>query len=304
MPGHEHWEHWWRFLTPSPEQEKLGLSCVAVGMQHGRLPIVGPRTQDFHVAVIVLSGSGWFSWGGRPPVDVVAPVLLWLLPGVEHCYGPYEPGWAECFVDFTGPTAEAYQRLGYVDEEHPVVPLSSAEPAHRIVRKMALAADEALPQFEVEVAAGVHELLVTLHRSRVDQDDGRRSLLAALARDAFLSLSIPEHARRLSLTPDELRDLVRHSAGCSPKEYLLGIRMNAAKDLLATTDLSVAAIARRVGYKDPAYFTRTFTRRSGMSPSFFREQQFRRVTTTSATPDLMDSSRGQDALLRPSPARM
>jgi AraC-like DNA-binding protein len=37
----------------------------------------------------------------------------------------------------------------------------------------------------------------------------------------------------------------------------------------------VAAVARRVGYADAGYFSRLFTRRVGITPSVFRDQQAR-----------------------------
>jgi AraC-like DNA-binding protein len=36
-------------------------------------------------------------------------------------------------------------------------------------------------------------------------------------------------------------------------------------------------VSRRVGYEDPAYFSRLFTRRVGLAPIRFREQQGRNV---------------------------
>lgn len=79
------------------------------------------------------------------------------------------------------------------------------------------------------------------------------------------------------MTPAELRTAVRRAAGRSPKDLLLGIRLGRTKDLLATTDLPVAAVARRVGYDDPACFSRLFTRRVGLAPVRFRAQQGRTV---------------------------
>ncbi|WP_343949905.1 helix-turn-helix transcriptional regulator, partial [Nonomuraea longicatena] len=58
--------------------------------------------------------------------------------------------------------------------------------------------------------------------------------------------------------------------GLTPADYLLSVRLSTAKELLAGTDLPVAAIARRVGYHDTAYFTRIFTRRTGTQPTTFR----------------------------------
>ena len=58
---------------------------------------------------------------------------------------------------------------------------------------------------------------------------------------------------------------------------MLTVRLGRAKELLAATELPVAAVARRVGYDDPAYFSRLFTRRVGMAPVRFRAQQSRVV---------------------------
>jgi AraC-like DNA-binding protein len=47
--------------------------------------------------------------------------------------------------------------------------------------------------------------------------------------------------------------------------------MARARELLLTTDESVASIAAAVGYSDPFYFTRQFRRVNGASPTSFRE---------------------------------
>jgi AraC-like DNA-binding protein len=47
-------------------------------------------------------------------------------------------------------------------------------------------------------------------------------------------------------------------------------RMHVAEDLLATTQLGVAAIARRVGYDAEEAFSRAFKRERGQSPTAWR----------------------------------
>jgi len=47
-------------------------------------------------------------------------------------------------------------------------------------------------------------------------------------------------------------------------------RMRVAQDLLATTEVTVAAIARRVGYDSEEAFSRAFKRAHGQSPSLWR----------------------------------
>ncbi|MHA5053480.1 helix-turn-helix transcriptional regulator [Streptomyces sp. SD15] len=265
---------WMRYFTPAPVHHRLGLACLGVGLQHGELPVVGPRTLDHHVAVVVSAGSGWLRGIDGHRHTVTAPALIWLSPGVPHHYGP-DPSWDECFVSFTGPAAATYTELGYIEPDRPVVPLSDAAGPRATVGRIARAARRGNPLLEVETGAAVHELLVALRRARADLAPDGDPVLHALARDAFQPLSVAEHAARHGMTPAELRTAVRRAAGRSPKDFLLGIRLGRAKELLAATELPVAAVARRVGYDDPAYFSRLFTRRVGMAPVRFREQQAR-----------------------------
>ncbi|NNN37210.1 helix-turn-helix transcriptional regulator [Streptomyces sp. S3(2020)] len=267
-----------RFLTPGPAHHRLGLVCLGVGLQYGALPTVGPRTLDHHVAVVISTGGGWYEDARGRRTTVTAPALLWLTPGVPHHYAPDAgTGWDEGFVDFTGPATTTYTELGYIEPDRPVVPLTDATGPRAVIGRMARAARRDNPLLEVETGAAVHELLVALRRARADLTPDGHQVLKALARDAFTPMSVADHAARHGMTLAELRTAVRRGAGCSPKDYLLGIRLGRAKELLAATELPVAAVARRVGYDDPAYFSRLFTRRVGTPPVRFRAPQSRTV---------------------------
>ncbi|MEV5507481.1 helix-turn-helix domain-containing protein [Streptomyces orinoci] len=269
---------WMRYFTPGPVHHRLGLVCLGVGLQHGALPPVGPRTLDHHVAVVISAGSGWYRTPDGRRQQLTAPALLWLTPGVPHHYGAAPGnGWDESFVDFTGSAVAAYTELGYIEPDRPVVPLTDTTGPRGIITRIARAARCGNPLLEVETSAAVHELLVALRRARAGSGPDTDPVLQALARDAFLPLSVAQHAARHGMTPAALRTIVRRGAGCSPKDYLLGIRLGRAKELLAATELPVAAVARRVGYDDPAYFSRLFARRVGTAPVRFRERQGRTV---------------------------
>lgn len=274
---------WMRYFTPNPVHHRLGLVCLGVGLQHGTLPTVGPRTLDHHVAIVISAGRGWFTAPDGRRRTVTAPALLWIMPGVPHHYGADpDTGWDESFVDFTGPAAATYTELGYIEPDRPLVPLADTGPARTAIGRIARAARRGNPLLEVETSAAVHELLVALRRARADTDADGDPVLQALARDAFLPLSVAEHAARHGMTPAELRTAVRRGAGCSPKDYLLGIRLGRAKELLVATELPVAAVARRVGYDDPAYFSRLFTRRVGTAP--YASATARSATSPAAGP--------------------
>lgn len=58
--------------------------------------------------------------------------------------------------------------------------------------------------------------------------------------------------------------------GRPPLGYLTEYRMDEAEDLLTDSDLTVAQVAKAVGYADPFGFSAAFKRYRGLSPSAFR----------------------------------
>ncbi|MFC9331579.1 helix-turn-helix domain-containing protein [Kitasatospora sp. NPDC057015] len=267
-----------RYFSAADVHWKLGLVCLGVGLQRGPLPAVGPRTLDHHVAVVISSGRGWFSSNGGPRHQVLGPALLWLRPGVEHHYAPNpETGWVESFVGFSGSAVAAYAELGLFSPDDAPVPLSATGRINDAVSRIVRAARGASPLFQVEASAAVHDVLIALWHARTDVTHEGDPLLRSLARNALLPISVEDHAARCGIALPVLRDVVRRSTGVSLKEYLITVRLDVAKELLATTELPVHGVAARVGHTDAAYFSRMFTKRVGVSPVRFRKEQRRTV---------------------------
>ena len=57
--------------------------------------------------------------------------------------------------------------------------------------------------------------------------------------------------------------------GLSTTEFIKSIRLNEAKKMLMEREYSVSEIAYRVGFNDPAYFSRSFKKKFNASPSSF-----------------------------------
>jgi AraC-like DNA-binding protein len=78
-------------------------------------------------------------------------------------------------------------------------------------------------------------------------------------------------ADAVAVTPAHLTTTVRRKSGRTVQQWLTERRMIEARRLLAESTLSVAAIAGRVGFTDPGYFTRVFRRDHGLSPQAWRQ---------------------------------
>jgi transcriptional regulator GlxA family with amidase domain len=94
--------------------------------------------------------------------------------------------------------------------------------------------------------------------------------LAALHQDPARRWTVAVLAGRVATSRSSLDDRFRQVLGQSPIRYLTAWRMHLANDLLATTELSVFTIARRVGYDAEEAFSRAFKRERGVSPSHWR----------------------------------
>ena len=59
--------------------------------------------------------------------------------------------------------------------------------------------------------------------------------------------------------------------GISPINYLMHARVKKAEKLLATTDYSLSVISRTCGFSSSSYFSQTFKKVTGVSPSSYRK---------------------------------
>ena len=67
--------------------------------------------------------------------------------------------------------------------------------------------------------------------------------------------------------------LFSEAYGISPKQYLLELRLNQAKKLIRSTNLSISEISAQCGFNDVFYFSRQYKIKNGLSPSAERKTQ-------------------------------
>ena len=82
--------------------------------------------------------------------------------------------------------------------------------------------------------------------------------------------SLMNMAESVQMSPFYFSRLFKQSTGLSPHQYLLKCRIEQAKRLLKSTNLSIAAIAAEVGFVDQSHLARHFKRQVGVPPSQLR----------------------------------
>lgn len=83
----------------------------------------------------------------------------------------------------------------------------------------------------------------------------------------------PSHyASLLNISPVYLNEVIKKVTGSSAASYIKNEVVLRAKRLLVHTDLAIKEISDRLGIDDYAYFSRLFSKTTGVSPSVFRQR--------------------------------
>jgi AraC-like DNA-binding protein len=91
-----------------------------------------------------------------------------------------------------------------------------------------------------------------------------------LHREPARKWTVAELASGVAVSRSLLDERFRRVLGRSPIRYLTEWRMHLAEELLATAEIGVGAVARRVGYDSDEAFSRAFKRAHGLSPTDWR----------------------------------
>jgi AraC family transcriptional regulator len=85
-------------------------------------------------------------------------------------------------------------------------------------------------------------------------------------------ISLADLAAVAGLSPFHFSRAFHRSVGLPPLAYVARRRVEAARELLRQTDLSLAEVAARTGFNSPGWFSTAFRRHTGLKPSLYRRQ--------------------------------
>ena len=96
--------------------------------------------------------------------------------------------------------------------------------------------------------------------------------LCDIVRSQYRDISLQGIAKLVYLSPYYISRMFKAKTGKNFYDYVLMVRMEAAMEMLKTTDLKVYEIAERVGYRNQKSFTKIFKRFYANNPSEYRKK--------------------------------
>ena len=104
----------------------------------------------------------------------------------------------------------------------------------------------------------------TVSRQRI------RRLLQFIEANLEDNLSLDAMAAEVGMSPLYLARAFKTAVGQSPHQYVLGRRIERAKELLRTTEMSIVDVALSVGFSSQSHLSHWMIRHAGISPAAYR----------------------------------
>ncbi len=295
-----------KYFSTSRTDEDWGLVVTTVGRQRIRPGCSYPqslhpnthafkhstgRILDEYQLIYITDGCGYFESHSCRRRKVSAGTILLLFPGEWHSYAPdSNTGWYEYWVGFRGETIERQVKAGYFTPQEPIFHIGSNHGIIGLYDDIIAHTAREETGFQQLVASIVQMMLGTVYfrfRNSINDDSFARSVIQEsrniMKQSIDTGISPQEIARRLSVGYSWFRKTFKKYTDVSPAQYMSHLRFLKAKEMLESTDLTMAEIAFSLNFDSPSHFASFFRKIAAATPSQYR-CRFRNSTNGNDTP--------------------
>ena len=242
----------------------------------------GPAVRDHFLLHFVKDGSGVFSTENRSYPLTGGTGFLIFPESVTAYRADKQKPWSYHWIGVMGEGAsQLLQALG-LSKATPVFRFSSPDRIGEIFHAIEKTRDRKGVPAQLSLVSSLYALLSEIRSFDPEAESDYRLFntgkdyveFAVLhIRQCYAShITVGGIAEQLGLERTYFSSVFKKHTGYTPKEYLTALRLEKAKELLLPGRLSVADVARTVGYEDPLLFSRIFSAAVGCSPRAFRKK--------------------------------
>lgn len=261
-------------------RQLVSLSVYNVGYQRCEpLHQWGPGIRDHYLIHYIVSGYGYYTFG-EETVKLGAGDAFIIYPDMGVTYHadadePLEYYW----VGFSGSDAPSLLAATQFTRSLPVI-RRDVSSGGEVLKQHILRIYEASGNTYSAAARMAGELYLTLSELIDSASEGRQpddysyvqGAVDHMAMNYSYPISIDSVADHVGISRSQLFREFKKYTGVSPKEYLTGLRIRKACELLADTSLNITEVAVSVGYDNSLYFSKVFSKEMGEPPTAWRER--------------------------------
>lgn len=286
-----------RYLLASERDKQWGLTVTTVGYEeiapNEEYPTRGHadgyyfdchkgRTLQEYQLQYVIEGEGVFRSKSQKEVVIKEGDIFILFPDEWHTFCPSrEKGWKCYWIGFKGNNINERVRAGFISPLKPIYHVGYSSDIETLYKQAYETAIEEAAYSQQLLAGIVNHLigmmyslerniqLKTRNEAHVDMISRARMRI----RESLESpLTIQQIAEDMGVSYSNFRKLFKEHTGLSPAIYQQDLRLQRAKELLSSTDLSIKEIAYRLNFESPDYFSAKFKAKIGRKPSELRNK--------------------------------
>ncbi|HEY2492219.1 MAG TPA: AraC family transcriptional regulator [Paenibacillus sp.] len=244
---------------------------------------IGPSVHDYYLIHTVLEGEGFFQCGNISKTCQAGDTFV-IFPGSLFSYqaDSHSP-WHYVWVALQG---ESVPQLLYdigITRDRPLLHSEHITELYSIYERIRVSFQQsAYPRLESLEASGWLRILLhhfglanrsslPVHPREMPDIIDRQidQAIRWISLQFHQQISIEHMASTLGYHRAHLSKVFKQKTGISPKQYLLNVRMDKAKELLGGS-LTIDQVSSSVGFNDALYFSRQFHKWNGMSPTEYR----------------------------------
>lgn len=272
----------WQIVTVHPSAKSEMIYTQEVGDFYSGPDYYTMREGlDSFLIKLTLSGGGVLEYDGKVH-HISAGQFFWIdCQNAQRYYTDPQYGrWHMLWVHFRGGNARAYYDLfRAIGEGTPVGTMPAQCNGEELLRDLISCYIENNSAIYNDIAAssGLTQLMSYCIRGAAGQEENSaipnvvRQIRSYLLEHYAENVQLDTLSQQFSVSKYHLQRIFKKYMGQSPLEFLSGIRLTKAKQLLRTTDLPVSEIAYRVGIENDSYFIRKFRTEEEITPKQYRK---------------------------------
>lgn len=244
---------------------------------------IGPSVHDYYLIHTVLDGRGLFQSGTFSAECRMGDTFV-IFPGSLFSYqAALEAPWHYAWIALQGIDVHELLTAVGITREQPFMHSDNITELHNLYGRIRQAfGQSAYPRLESLEASGWARLLLhqfglgnlstlPLHPAEMPEMIDRQidQAIRWITLQFHQQISIDHMASSLGYHRVHLSKAFKQRTGLSPKQFLLKLRMDKARELLGSP-LTIEQVASSVGFNDALYFSKQFRKHTGIPPREYR----------------------------------
>jgi AraC-like DNA-binding protein len=280
------------YLPYSKEDEKLGMVCTTTGIAKIPPNTVYPPNKNDHPAVFrqvakgrvlpqfqlvyISEGKGIFGVEGKTYTVTPGSMLL-ILPGMKHFYKPLsETGWHEYWVGFSGAYFNHFLEEEILSRKHVFFTPGLRDSILATFQQIFEEVSSQRPLYQLKACSGVFSLIADIlaDERRNEQPNYFEEIVQKakylMESNVDGAINMPNIAGIIGISASRLNEIFKTYTAMTPYQYYIDIKIHKAQNILEQEKSPIKEIAFKLGFEDQYYFSRLFKRKTGKTPSTWR----------------------------------